>query len=106
MKTNASKVTRSGRCRLSEAELSRVMSAHAAGQLSSCGNFLFYGDKGCLLQVALNDAENHTLHLAHRLRSRAGQRTVRLLIRAFDEQYEASWTPNRLVKFLVDHGAA
>lgn len=106
MKTSASKGTYNGKCRLSEAELSRVMSAHAAGQLICCGNFRFHSNKGCLLQVALNEGDNITLSLVHRLRARAGSRTIKLLIRAFDEQYESSWTPSRLVKFLVNHGLA
>lgn len=108
MKTIVSntKGTHNGRCRLSDAELCRVMSAHSNKQLCTGGSFGFGGGQGCLLQVALNEAEGNSSTLAQRLAKRAGSKTVRGIIRAFDDQYDPSWTPSRLVKFLTRHGVA
>ena len=106
MKTYVSKRTHNGRCRLSDAELSRVLSAHAGGQLTTLGCYDFRYGMGCMFQVALNEPEGSGVVLERRLRHRAGHKTVRSIIKAFDAQYEPTRTPGRLVKFLIRHGVA
>lgn len=103
---NSDKETHNGRCRLSKEELSRILSAHEAGQLAPMGSYQFAWNRGCLFQVALNEPESSVPVLYRRLASRAGTKTIRRIVRSFDDQYMASWTPSRLIKFLIKHGLA
>lgn len=86
-----------GSKKFSNAQVSRILSAHENGQLCTGGGGNGLPASGCLFQVALNNADLGVGAITH-LRRRAKDAE---LVNQFDDNYQPSWSTKKFVNFLA-----